>query len=107
MSEKRILIQEYDENPCLSCTNGCKYPCEAKREWVLGAGIKGPEKNYKRSEVVQIIAKALCRTDGGDCTICSFNSNKKGCKKYLETERYITQAKVVLEDILGGHDDER
>lgn len=32
MSEKRILIQEYDENPCLSCTNDCKYPCEAKRE---------------------------------------------------------------------------
>ena len=45
MSEKSILIQEYDENPCLSCTNDdCKYPCEAKQQWVLGAGHKGPEK---------------------------------------------------------------
>ena len=60
MSDKRILIQEYDENPCLSCTNDCKkYPCEAKREWVLGACRKGPDKNYKRSEAVQIIAKAI------------------------------------------------
>lgn len=59
MSEKRILIQEYDENPCLSCTNDCKYPCEAKREWVLGAGIKGPEKNYKRSEAIEKMAKGI------------------------------------------------
>lgn len=60
MSEKRILIQEYDENPCLSCTNDCKkYPCEAKQQWVLGAGHKGPEKNYKRSEIVQIMADAI------------------------------------------------
>lgn len=100
MSEKRILIQEYDENPCLSCTNDCKYPCEAKREWVLGAGIKGPEKNYKRSEAVQIIAKAICRTDGEDCETCGFNGNEKGCKQYLEIGNYITLAKAALNALL-------
>lgn len=107
MSEKRILIQEYDENPCLSCTNDCKYPCEAKREWVLGAGIKGPEKNYKRSEAVQIIAKAICRTDGEDCETCGFNGNEKGCKQYLEIGNYITLAKAALNALLEGHNDKR
>ena len=108
MSDKRILIQEYDENPCLSCTNDCKkYPCEAKREWVLEAGIKGPEKKYKRSEAIEKIAKAICRIDGDDCETCRFNGNEKGCKQYLEIGNYITMAKVVLEDILEGHDDEK
>lgn len=107
MSEKRILIQEYDGNPCLSCTNDCKYPCEAQREWVLGAGIKGPEKNYKRSEAVQIIAKAICRTDGEDCETCGFNGNEKGCKQYLEIGNYITLAKAALNALLDGHNDKR
>lgn len=68
---------------------------------------EGRYQGLTREQAIEKIAKALCRTDGADCTICSFNSNKKGCKKYLETERYITQAKAVLEDILGGYDDER
>lgn len=107
MSDKRILIQEYDENPCLSCTNDCKYPCEAKREWVLGAGIKGPEKNYKRSEAVQIIAKALCKTEVEDCETCGFNGNEKACKEYLEIGNYITLAKAALNALLEGHNDKR
>lgn len=108
MSEKRILIQESDENPCLSCTNDdCKYPCEAKQQWGLGAGHKGPEKIYKRREAVQIIAKAICRTDGEDCETCGFNGNEKGCKQYLKIGNYITQAEVVLEDILEVHNDEK
>ncbi len=44
MSNKIIFIQEGEENPCLGCTNDCKYPCEAKQKWVLGGGIKGPKK---------------------------------------------------------------
>ena len=102
MSDKRILIQEYDENPCLSCTNDCKYPCEAKREWVLGAGIKGPEKIQTQRGAVQIIAKAICRTDGEDCETCGFNGNEKGCKQYLEIGNYITLAKAVLNGTVGG-----
>ena len=103
MSDKRILIQEYDENPCLSCTNDCKYPCEAKQQWVLGAGHKGPEKNYKRSEAVQIIAKAICRTDGEDCETCGFNGNEKGCKQCLEIGNYITLAKAALNALLEAN----
>lgn len=105
MNEKRILIQEYDENPCLSCTNDCKYPCEAKREWVLGAGIKGPEKNYKRSEAVQIIAKALCKAEVEDCETCGFNGNEKACKEYLEIGDYITPAKAALNALLEANND--
>ena len=101
MSDKRILIQEYDENPCLSCTNDCKkYPCEAKREWVLGAGIKGPEKKYKRSEAIEKIAKAICRTYGEDCETCRFNGNEKGCKRYLEFRNYIAMAEAALNALL-------
>lgn len=95
MSEKRILIQEYDENPCLSCTNDCKkYPCEAKREWVLGACIKGPEKKYKRSEAVQIIAKAIYEA------MCpNFSQMFVGWRAYTKI------AEVALNALLGGHDD--
>ena len=89
MNEKSILIQEYDENPC-----------KAKREWVLGAGIKGPEKKYKRSEAVQIIAKALCVTYGEDCETCRFNGNEKGCKRYLEFRNYIAMAEAALNALL-------
>lgn len=103
MSDKIILIQEYDENPCLSCTNDCKkYPCEAKREWVLGAGIKGPEKKYKRSEAIEKIAKAICRTNGEDCETCGFNGNEKGCKRYLEFSNYIAMAEAALNELLEG-----
>lgn len=96
MSEKRILIQEYDENPCLSCTNDCKYPCEAKREWVLGAGIKGPEKNYKRSEAVQIIAKAIYEA------MCpNFSQMFVGWRAYTKI------AEAALNALLEGHNDKR
>lgn len=59
MSNKIIFIQEGEENPCLGCTNDCKYPCEAKQKWVLGGGIKGPKKNYKRAEAVERMAKGI------------------------------------------------
>ena len=108
MSDKRILIQEYDENPCLSCTNDCKkYPCEAKREWVLGACIKGPDKNYKRSEAIEKMAKALCRTYGEDCETCRFNGNEKGCKRYLEFQNYIAMAEAALNELLESNDNEK
>lgn len=94
MREKRILIQECDENPCLSCTNDCKYPCEAKREWVLGAGIKGPKKNYKRSEAVQIIAKAIYEE------MCpNFSQMFVGWRAYTKI------AESALSALLGVHDD--
>ena len=57
-------------------------------------------KGITREKFIMVIAKAICRTDGGDCTICSFNGNEKGCKQYLEIGNYINQAEVVLEDIL-------
>lgn len=98
MNEKRILIQEYDENPCLSCTNDCKkYPCEAKREWVLGACIKGPDKNYKRSEVIEKISHALCTKVHGACEICEAvaGGNENHCNDYR------TYAEAVLNALLG------
>lgn len=100
MSDKSILIQEYDENPCLTCTNDCIYPCKAKREWVLGSGIKDPEKKYKRSEAVQIIAKTLCVTYGEDYETCGFNGSEKGCKRYLEFRNYIAMAEAALNALL-------
>lgn len=59
MSNKIIFIQEGDENPCLSCTTNCNYPCEAKQQWVLGGGIKGPKRYYKRSEAVERMANVF------------------------------------------------
>ena len=60
-----------------------------------------------REQAIEKMAKAICRTDGGDCEDCGFKGNEKGCKQYLEIGNYITMAKVVLEDILEGHNDER
>lgn len=105
MSDKRILIQEYDENPCLSCTNDCKkYPCKAKREWVLGAGIKCHEKKYKRSEAIEKIMRALCaQVYGPTCEKCEYKT--KECKQHRMG--YRTYAEAVLKSILEGHDDKR
>lgn len=68
---------------------------------------EGKYQGFTRKQVIHKIAKAICRTDGESCITCGFNCNEKGCKEYLEFGNYITQAEVVLEDILEGHDDEQ
>lgn len=68
---------------------------------------EGKYQGFTRKQVIHKIAKAICRTDGESCITCGFNCNEKGCKEYLEFGNYITQAEVVLEDILDGHDDEQ
>ncbi len=68
---------------------------------------EGRYQGYTKEQTIYKIAKAICRTDGGDCEDCDFKGNEKGCKKYLEIGNYITQAEVVLEDLLDGNDNER
>ena len=68
---------------------------------------EGKYQGFTRKQAIEKIAKAICRTDVEDCETCGFNGNEKGCKQYLEIGNYITQAEVVLEDILEGHDDEQ
>ncbi len=117
--EKRILITKCSSH-CHALRVSCDpfddddgMYCDKSGKWVRitekdCAKCKDPVLlGLSRSEVIEKIAKAICRTDGGDCEDCDFKGNKKGCKKYLEIGNYITQAEVVLEDLLDGHDDEK
>ena len=65
------------------------------------------EISIPRSEVIERMAKALCRTYGEDCETCRFNGNEKGCKRYLEFRNYIAMAEAALNELLEGHDDEK
>ena len=53
-----------------------------------------------RSEAIERMAKALCRTYGEDCETCRFNGNEKGCKRYLEFRNYIAMAEAALNALL-------
>ena len=60
-----------------------------------------------RSEVIDKMAKALCRTYGEDCETCRFNGNEKGCKRYLEFRNYIAMAEAALNALLESNDDKK
>lgn len=120
MSEKRILCTEVEQNcqylvdinlsaDAFECQQGfyCSKSttCKPITKDTCKICKEGRYQGLTREQTIYKIAKALCRTDGEDCETCSFNGNEKGCKKYLETGNYITQAEVALEDILDGYDD--
>ncbi|WP_428055373.1 hypothetical protein [Candidatus Avelusimicrobium alvi] len=96
MSEKRVFVAEIGlrncplmtfDNICVLDKNCEDKPCEA--------GIT-------RSEAIEKMAKAICRTAVEDCETCIFDGHEKDCKQYLEVENYITYAEAALDALLGG-----
>lgn len=86
MSEKRILIQEYDENPCLSLANLFK---------------KAKYTGITRQEAVDRMEKAICASNmAPDCLWeCETCDRWKGSDKEA--------AEAALNALLEGHNDER
>lgn len=82
--EERIEISKYDLN---------------NKEWNGDTHID-IQKVYTRKEVIERMAKAICRTYGEDCETCRFNGNEKGCKRYLEFRNYIAMAEAALNALL-------
>ena len=94
----RISCDPFDDDDGMYCDKSGKWvritekDCEKCKAPVL-LGLS-------RSEVIERMAKAICRTYGEDCETCRFNGNEKGCKRYLEFRNYIAMAEAALNALL-------
>lgn len=91
--EERILIK-WIVVPCNGCSGTGENVCDNCYDWDMW------QSSPTRSEAIERMAKALCRTYGEDCETCRFNGNEKGCKRYLEFRNYIAMAEAALNSLL-------
>ena len=101
----RISCDPFDDDDGMYCDKSGKWvritekDCEKCKAPVL-LGLS-------RSEVIERMAKAICRTYGEDCETCRFNGNEKGCKRYLEFRNYIAMAEAALNELLEGKNENK
>lgn len=100
--EERIYIcKTFKTDPCEICEGSGQIECAfCQRKPMF-------DKSISRSEALERMAKAICRTYGEDCETCRFNGNEKGCKRYLEFRNYIAMAEAALNEVLEETENDR